>query len=169
MEIKGYITNLADYNAGRLNGEWLTFPATEEEIDAVLERIGCADGTEYFFTDWESDTLRPCDIDEYITPKEVNDIYEKLEARDWDEDALNAALEAFGIDDILNASPDDFFFAPGIDTDEDLGYYYAEVCGIFLGNVSDTLKRYFDFKAYGRNIRLGTNGHFTAYGWIEKI
>ena len=167
MEIKGYITNLADYNAGRLNGEWLTFPATEEEIDAALERIGCADGTEFFFTDWESDILRPCDIDEYITPEEVNDIYETLEA--WYEDALNAALEVFGIDDILNASPDDYFFIPGIDTDEDLGYYYAEACCIFCGNENDTLERYFDYEAYGRDIRIETNGAHTAYGWIERI
>ena len=167
MEIKGYITNLADYNAGRLNGEWLAFPATEEEIDATLERIGCADGTEFFFTDWESDILRPRDIDEYITPEEVNDIYEALEA--WDEDALNAALDVFGIDDILNASPKDFFFAPDIETDEDLGYYYADACGIFCGNGNDTLERYFDYEAYGRDIRLETNGDFTAYGWIERI
>lgn len=167
MEIKGYITNLADYNAGRLNSEWLTFPADEEEIDAALERIGCADGTEYFFSDWESDTLRPCDLGEYITPEEVNDIYENLEA--WDEDALNAALEVFGLDDILNSSPDDYFFAPGIDTDEDLGYYYADACGIFYGNTRDTLERYFDYEAYGRDIRLETDGDFTAYGWIERL
>ena len=166
MEIKGYITNLADYNAGRLNGEWLTFPADEEEIDAVLERIGCADGTEYFFTDWKSDTLRPCDLDEYITPEEVNDIYEKLEA--WDEYALDAALEVFGLDDVLNSSPDDFFFAPDIETDEDLGYYYANECDIFC-NASDTLERYFDYKAYGRDIRLESDGALTAYGWIERI
>ena len=113
MEIKGYITNLADYNAGRLNGEWLTFPADEEEIDA--------------------------------------------------------ALDVFGIDDVLNSSPDDYFFAPGIDTDEDLGYYYADACCISEGNTSDTLERYFDYEAYGRDIRLETNGDFTAYGWIERI
>ena len=165
MEIKGYITNLADYNAGRLNGEWLTFPADEEEIDAALERIGCADGTEFFFTDWESDTLRPCDLGEYITPEEVNDIYETLEA--WDEDALNAALDVFGIDDILNSSPDGYFFIPGIDTDEDLGYY-AYARGIFF-DASDTLEIYFDYEAYGRDIRIETNGDFTAYGWIERI
>lgn len=167
MEIKGYITNLADYNAGLLNGEWIEFPIDEDELEEVLERIGCADGTEYFFTDWESDTLRPCDIGEYITPEEVNDIYETLEA--WDEDALNAALEAFGLDDILNASPDDFFFAPDIETDEELGYYYADACRIFEGNKSDTLGRYFDYEAYGRDIRLKTSGYFTAYGWIERI
>ena len=166
MEIKGYVANLADYDAGRLNGEWLTFPATEEEIDAALERIGCAGGTEYFFTGWESDILGPCDLGEYITPEEVNDIYETLEA--WDEDALNAALEVFGIDDILNSSPDDYFFAPDIETDEDLGYYYADACGIFFG-ASDTLERYFDYEAYGRDIRLETNGAHTAYGWIERI
>ena len=167
MELKGYITNLADYNAGRLNGEWLTFPADEEEIEAALERIGCADGTEYFFSDWESDILRPRHIDEYITPEEVNEMCENLEA--WYEDALSAALEVFGIDDILNASPDEFFFAPDIETDEELGYYYAEVCCIFFGNENDTLERYFDFEAYGRDIRLEANGDFTAYGWIERI
>ena len=166
MEIKGYVANLADYDAGRLNGEWLTFPADEEEIVAALERIGCAGGTEYFFTGWESDILGPCDLGEYITPEEVNDICETLEA--WDEDALNAALEVFGIDDILNSSPDDYFFAPDIDTDEDLGYYYAEACCIFCG-ASDTLERYFDYEAYGRDIRLETNGAHTAYGWIERI
>ena len=167
MEIKGYITNLADYNAGRLNGEWLTFPADEEEIDAALERIGCANGTEFFFTDWESDILRPRHLDEYITPEEVNEMCEKLEA--WDEDALSAALDVFGIDDVLNASPDDYFFAPGIDTDEELGYYYADACCIFEGNKSDTLERYFDYEAYGRDIRLETDGDFTAYGWIERL
>ena len=167
MEIKGYITNLADYNAGRLNGEWIEFPIDEDELEEVLERIGCANGTEYFFTDWESDTLRPCDLGEYITPEEVNEIYEKLEA--WDEDALNAAIEAFGIDDVLNTSPKDFFFAPDIETDEDLGYYYAEVCGIFYGNTRDVLEIYFDFKAYGRNIRLEADGYHTTYGWIERF
>ena len=167
MELKGYITNLADYNAGRLNGEWIEFPIYEDELEEVLERIGCADGTEFFFTDWESDILSPSDLGEYITPEEVNEICEKLEA--WDEDALNAALDVFGIDYILNASPDDFFFAPGIDTDEELGYYYADACFIFEGNKSDTLKRYFDYEAYGRDIRLETNGDFTAYGWIERI
>ena len=167
MEIKGYITNLADYNAGRLNGEWIEFPIYEDELEEVLERIGWPDGTEYFFTDWESDILRPRHLDEYITPEEVNDIYDALE--EWEEDALNAALDVFCIDDVLNSSPDDYFFAPGIDTDEDLGYYYAEACGIFLGNVSDTLERYFDYEAYGRDIRLETNGGFTAYGWIERL
>ena len=167
MEIKGYITNLEDYNAGRLNGEWLTFPATEEEIAAALGRIGCADGAEYFFTDWESDILRPRHLGEYITPEEVNEMCEKLEA--WDEYALKAALNVFGIDDVLNSSPDDYFFAPYINTYDDLGYYYADAFGIFHGNTSDTLKRYFNYEAYGRDIRLKTNGDFTAYGWIERI
>lgn len=166
MELKGYITNLADYNAGRLNGEWIEFPIYEDELEEVLERIGCADGTEYFFTDWESDTLRPCDLGEFITPEEVNDIYDALE--EWEEDALNAALEVFGLDSIVNSSPDDFFFAPDIETDEDLGYYYAEECGM-LHDVADVLKNYFDYEAYGRDIRLESDGAHTAYGWIERI
>lgn len=166
MELKGYITNLEDYNAGRLNGEWIEFPADEEEIAAALERIGCADGTEYFFSDWESDILSPSDLGEYISIDEVNNIYDNLAA--WDEDALNAAIEAFGVREVMDADPNDFVFMLFVENDYDLGYHYAEECGM-LHDVADVLKNYFDYETYGRDIRLETDGAHTAYGWIERI
>lgn len=164
MELKGYITNLADYNAGRLNGEWIEFPIDEDELEEVLERIGCADGTEYFFTDWESDILSPSDLGEYITPEEVNDIYDALE--DWDDDALAAAIEAFGLSEVLEQDPYDVLLLPYAETDEDIGYYYAEETGL-LYDAPEDLKIYFDYKAYGRDIRLSTRSAFTENGFIE--
>ena len=35
-----FITNLGKYNEGFLIGEWLELPATDEDIEACLERIG---------------------------------------------------------------------------------------------------------------------------------
>ena len=37
---EAYITNLGKYNEGRLVGETLKFPATTEEVQALLKRIG---------------------------------------------------------------------------------------------------------------------------------
>ena len=36
---EAYITNLGKYNEGRLVGETLKFPATTEEVQALLKRI----------------------------------------------------------------------------------------------------------------------------------
>ena len=55
--LKAYITNLGKYNEGELVGEYLAFPATTEEVQALLARIG-VDGKRYeelFITDYESD------------------------------------------------------------------------------------------------------------------
>lgn len=35
-----FITNLGKYNEGYLIGEWVKFPVTNEELQAVFQRIG---------------------------------------------------------------------------------------------------------------------------------
>ena len=41
--IRVFITNLGKYNEGMLIGEWVNFPASDEELEAVFERIGIND------------------------------------------------------------------------------------------------------------------------------
>ena len=56
---EAYITNLGKYNEGRLVGETLKFPATTEEVQAALAKIGI-DGKRYsevFFNSFDSDVL----------------------------------------------------------------------------------------------------------------
>ena len=51
---EAYVTNLGKYNEGRLVGEFLKFPTTTEEVQALLKRIGI-DGVRYeeiFITDY---------------------------------------------------------------------------------------------------------------------
>ena len=54
---EAYITNLGKYNEGALVGEYLKFPTTTEEVQALLKRIGI-DGVRYeeiFITDYDGD------------------------------------------------------------------------------------------------------------------
>lgn len=38
--IEAFITNLGKYNEGALAGEWLSFPAAQEEVKKAIEKIG---------------------------------------------------------------------------------------------------------------------------------
>ena len=66
---EAYITNLGKYNEGRLVGETLKFPATTEEVQALLKRIG-VDGVRYeeiFITSFDGDVLGLYDhLGEYL-------------------------------------------------------------------------------------------------------
>ena len=49
-----FITNLGKYNEGYLIGEWVKFPVTNEELQAVFQRIGINRRyEEWFITDYE--------------------------------------------------------------------------------------------------------------------
>jgi hypothetical protein len=48
---------------------------------------------------------------------------------------------------------------------EDVAREYIEECGL-LHDVPEMLQNYFDFEAYGRDIRLELNCCFTSYGLV---
>lgn len=163
--LKAYITNLGKYSEGELVGEWLQFPATEEEIAAVLKRIGIGkEYEEYFVTDYAAEIN--LELGEFEILESLNEIAEKLE--EYDPDTLNAAAQVWGIKEVLEHDHDSYMLLDGVTTEEELGYYYAEVSGL-LYNVPETVASYFDYEAYGRDISIGANGDFTDLGWIERI
>ena len=52
--ISAFITNLGKYNEGFLVGEWVKFPVTNEEMQAVFRRIGIGRRyEEWFITDYD--------------------------------------------------------------------------------------------------------------------
>lgn len=54
--LKIFLTNLGKYNEGELVGEWISLPVSEEELEAVKERIGINEQyEEWFITDYETD------------------------------------------------------------------------------------------------------------------
>jgi len=63
-----YISNLSQYNQGRLIGQWLELPCTTEDIQNALSMILSLD-EEYFITDTEG---VPFEVNDYDNPFEIN-------------------------------------------------------------------------------------------------
>ncbi len=164
-----YLTNLNRYNNGVLCGEWVKLPIPEEELETVLHRIG-TENDEFFITDYET-LLGNLHISEYASIAELNELAEKIDGlADHDYDKLGAVLECEGntsIAEILEIIDelDSFDLLTEVADDEALGEYYAEISCIFHG-IPDSICRYFDFEAYGRDIRLELNCCFTSYGLV---
>ena len=164
-----FLTNLHKYNSGILCGEWLKLPIPQEELDAVIGRIG-SEGDEFFITDYEV-LFGNLHISEYASIQELNELAEKIDGlADYDYEKLGAVLECescMTIAEILEIIDelDNFDLLTEVDNDEALGEYYAEACCIFH-NIPDSISRYFDFEAYGRDIRLESNMCFTSYGVV---
>ena len=166
-----YITNLGKYNEGYLMGEWVKLPVPADKLDEVLERIGI-DGEyeEYFITDYEA-SFANLNLSEYTSIEALNEFAERLdEMESWEVEKLAAVLEyetVSSITDIMDIIDhlDDFDILADVEDDEGLGRYYAEeFCT--LEAVPEYLRRYFDYEAYGRDIRLESVGCYTSYGFV---
>lgn len=164
-----YITSIAtseDY----LLGEWVKLPVPPDKLDEVLERIG-TEYEEYLVTDYEA-AFANLNISEYASIGELNDFAARLvELAEWDTEKLCAVLEMesptgiAGILDIIEHL-DVFDLLTEIEDDQPLGEYYAEeLCT--LSAVPENLRSYFDYEAYGRDIRLESgNCCCTSYGFV---
>lgn len=168
MTLRAFITNLGKYNEGELVGQWVDFPCDEDEFDEVLEEIGIDEcHEEWFVTDYECDLSEVAqELGEYVSFDELNRVAEALE--DWDEGLGEAVINIWGVDTLLNSTPDDYLYFEAND-DEDIGYYYAEEFGI-LDEVPANLRNYFDYEAYGRDIRIDTDSGLSDNGYfVERI
>lgn len=166
-----YLTNLGRYNEGCLLGEWVKLPVSKDELQDVLDRIGINEQyEEVFISDYES-LFSNLHISEYSSIQELNELAEKIDGlADCDYDKLGAVLECesnMSIAEILEIIEDldSFDLLTEVDTDEALGEYYADVGCIFAG-IPDHIQRYFDFSAFGRDIRLESNIIMTSYGAV---
>lgn len=168
MTLRAFIANLGKYNEGELVGQWVDFPCDEDDFDEVLEEIGVDEyHEEWFVTDYECDLGEAAqELGEYVTLDELNSVAEALE--EWDERLGEAVINIWGVDTLLNSTPDDYLWFKAND-DEDIGYYYAEEFGI-LDEVPNNLRNYFDYEAYGRDIRLDTDSGLSDNGYfVERV
>lgn len=166
-----FITNLGKYNEGVLMGEWVKLPVPDDRLGEVLERIGInGEYQEYFITDYEA-SFANLNLSEYTSIEALNGFAARLEELDgWAVEKLAAVLEyesVSSITDIMGIIDhlDDFEVLTDVETDEDMGRYYAEELGT-LDEVPDYLRGYFDYEAYGRDIRLVSSGCYTSYGYV---
>lgn len=173
--LEAYVTNLGKYNEGRLIGEYLKFPATTEEVQALLKRIGI-DGVRYeeiFLTDYETDIpgLHDC-LGEYESIDELNYLASLLDdLEEWETDKFAAAVD-FGeynsVKDLINLAGnlDCFELYAGIEDEEDLGrYYIEEMCTL---EIPEHLENYIDYEAYGLDMSQDEDGRFTDGGYVVR-
>ena len=91
MNIKVFVSNLAKYNAGELNGQWTTLPVDDVCTD-ILDKIDLGgnrkDGywDEWFISDYEA----PFSIDETESLWQLNELAKALENYDTIEDVFDA-------------------------------------------------------------------------------
>ena len=173
MELKIFLTDLNKYNAGQLFGEWIdVFDVVNEcnDVDECiaksLKQIGI-DVTdpnchEWFITDYETDL--DVSIDEHESLETIfNFAKEVLNTDTRDVNVINCVLRYYGdgfnidlsrVDDVAVISGTN-----GVYDLSDLGYAMADMMDIFH-DCPETLERYFDFEAYGRDIDFEVNGFF---------
>lgn len=174
--ISAYIGNLGKYNEGILAVEPLRLPATPEEVQAVLSKIG-VDRVRYeeiHIVDYETDVagLR-ARLGENESIDELNYLASLLDELDSGEMAKFEAAVALGeyagsVKDLINLTQnlDCYDFYPDVKTPEELGRCFIDEFGSL--NVPEDIKGYFDFEAYGRDLFLNSTSDFTDGGYIEN-
>lgn len=171
---EAYVTNLGKYNEGELVGEYLKFPTTSEEVQALLKRIG-VDGVRYeeiFITDFNGDVLGLYDhLGEYENLDELNHLaclLSELDQSDLEkfEAVINSGEHTSSVADLINLTQnlDCFEFYSDVHSDEELGRLYVlEFGGV---EVPEHLIDYIDYEAYGRDVRINESGHFAPGGYV---
>ena len=166
-----YITSICE-GKDYLLGEWVKLPVPPEKLNEVLERIG-TEYEEYLVTDYEA-AFANLDISQYSSIEELNDLATRLDkVEEWDNDKLCAVLEMeepTSIADIVDIIEhlDEFNLLVGVEDDQGLGEYFAdELCT--LEAVPTHLRSYFDYEAYGRDVRLESVGCYTSYGYVMDL
>lgn len=177
MAIQGFITNLGKYNEGELVGEWITFPISDEDLAAVLKRIGIgstddfgAPYEEVFFTDWELPEGMSWQVfGEYPDIQEVNEVAEAIQNSNLDEGVVSAIFDhASDLQEALEIMRDgNFTIYWGADDTRSLGEIAVEEFGGIETMSKDTLEEYFDYEAYGRSLETGASITYFDGGAIE--
>lgn len=152
-----FVTNLTAYVNGELIGEWLTLPASDEEINDLFERIGGDNNfTEYFITDFETDF--GINVREYSNLYKLNELAQTIADFDeYDRNILefliiNLGLESYTIEE-LTEKIDEVQIFSGCTEWSEVAEQYADETGL-LDSIPDNLRYYFDFAAFGRDLSM---------------
>lgn len=176
-----FVTNLGEYNNGKLIGEWVGLPISREEYQAVLDRIGIGKPNEYdevfeevFITDFDAPDLHNFKVHEYDNIDYLNFLAKKLSELSPDNLALYKGILETGMDSFSNITEyinladhlDCYTLTPDVKDFYDLGKTWAEELG-YLANVNETIKDAIDYHKLGESFDSNTTGGFADIGYIE--
>ena len=94
--LKIYVTNLKEYNNGKIAGEWVSLPC--EGLEEILNKISNNSKDELFISDYETD-ISGLKVAEYEDILQLNEIAEEIEEMREDElIAFQAYLKQYSND-----------------------------------------------------------------------
>ena len=173
--IEAYITNLGKYAKGELKGEYLKLPATTEDVQALLSKIG-VDGVmyeEYFITDYSTNLAGMQNLGEYASIDELNYLVTLLSDMDkWELEKFEAAAvygEYSGdVQDLINLAQnlDCYEYCPDISDYDDLGRYLIDE--LEYEQIPERLQDYFDYSSYAEAHVCNEGGEFVTGGFIFR-
>lgn len=146
MKIKVFVSNLAKYNDGQLNGQWTTLPVDDVNKD-ILDKLDLGGNSkhgyhdEWFISDYEA----PFKISEYDDLYQLNELAQSLLDNNIDtiEDAYNYLddREAVGCEEVYPF--DDDFFDMVFESNQEAAR------AVFFGDIKNWLDDYIYLNAYG--------------------
>lgn len=166
-----WIGNLADYNAGLLNGRWFDLDDyTEDELKAAVNEMTNGGKDEYFIADFESDY--GIEVDEYSG---IMSIYEKyntikdiIDQHGSDAEDIIEAYTTLISDNLNNIDQYEFIIYYGCESMAEVAEEYLNETG-GLSEIPEYLRGYFDFEAYGRDMSFEGCFCFTDNGNCVEI
>ena len=175
-----FVTNLGEYNNGKLIGEWVGLPISREEYQAVLDRIGIGKANKYgevfeevFITDFDAPDLHNFKVNEYDNIDYLNFLAKKLSELSPDDLALYKGILETGMDSFSNITEyinladhlDCYDLTPDVKDFYDLGKTWAEIGG-YTARLSDIIKDCIDYKKLGERFDSEETGGFAKIGYI---
>lgn len=140
------------------NGDWLSLPASDSEIDEAIERAQTGPDGEFYEEVMIADTDGLGNsVGEYDDIRKVNEWVEAVEDAGLDEDLLEALLDEYDLEYVAD-NIDDVDYWDDVGDEKDLGYRIIEEFG-WDGISDDDKQMYFDYEGFGRDIVI--NGGYT--------
>ena len=169
-----YLINKARHTEQNPVAEWVQLPTDAENMKAAFARIGVdgIDPSEYEAAAYESpidgltDRFRPGE-----SLDELNYLAALLAQRSQEDREKFAAAMIHGdhtasIADAINLTHnlDCYWLYPTVHNSEDYGHYVVDELDEL--ELPEAAKKYFDYKAFGRDAAREDGGTFTDYGYI---
>lgn len=146
-----YVASLADYNAGRLHGEWIDAdqdPADiMAEIKAMLAKSKEQDAEEFAIHDFEG--FESFNIREY---QDIDEVAQLAQAIAKHGAAFAAYAGSVGVEEAIEHFEE--AFQGEFDSMSDFAYDLMDSTGQ-LEEIPQHLRNYFDYEAFGRDLELG--------------
>jgi antirestriction protein len=168
---KVYIADLAAYNEGKLVGEWIDLSdyndgsEVMDEISNLLKKWSKKAGEEreeYAVHDYENFASNL--YSEYMGEESFDKVikaYKVSEEKGIPADVIGTIMREYNPDDIEEWI--DEHYEGQFDNDTDLAYHYVDIVGGEENLDTKTLKQYFDYERFGRDLAYDYNDYSGYY------